>query len=66
MASVIALPASVAARASVRRPGRRSRGYSTCATSPRVFYFCFVLLLGRFVIGLSYEPIDDWAFNLVR
>jgi hypothetical protein len=31
-----------------------------------VFYFCLLLLLGRYVIWLSYEPIDDWAFSLVR
>ncbi len=31
-----------------------------------VFYFCLVLLLGRFVIWLTYEPIDEWAFGLVR
>jgi sensor histidine kinase YesM len=31
-----------------------------------VFYFVFVLLLGRFVLMLAYESADDWAFDLVR
>ena len=31
-----------------------------------VFYFCLLLMLGRFVTALHYEPLDAWAFDLVR
>lgn len=31
-----------------------------------VFYFCLLLILGRFVTALHYEPLDQWAFDLVR
>lgn len=30
------------------------------------FYFCLLLMLGRFVTALYYEPLDEWAFDLVR
>ncbi len=31
-----------------------------------VFYFCLLLIAGRFVTALHYEPLDQWAFDLVR
>ncbi len=31
-----------------------------------VFYFCLLLLFGRFMMSLYYEPLDEWAFMLVR
>ncbi len=31
-----------------------------------VFYFCLFLILGRYVTALHYEPLDTWAFDLVR
>ena len=31
-----------------------------------VFYFCLLLLLGRFITALHYEPLDQWAFDLGR
>jgi sensor histidine kinase YesM len=31
-----------------------------------VFYFCLLLLFGRFLMSLHYEPLDQWAFMLFR
>ncbi len=31
-----------------------------------VFYFCLLLLFGRFIMSLYYEPLDEWAFMLMR
>jgi hypothetical protein len=31
-----------------------------------LFYLCLFLVLGRFVIALSYEPINQWALDLIR
>ncbi len=31
-----------------------------------VFYFCLLLLFGRFVMVLHYEPLQDWFFMLAR
>ncbi|MGH6608719.1 MAG: sensor histidine kinase, partial [Burkholderiaceae bacterium] len=31
-----------------------------------VFYFCLLLLVGRFIMSLYYEPLDEWAFMLMR
>jgi sensor histidine kinase YesM len=31
-----------------------------------VFYFCVLLLLGRHIVGLYYEPVDELLFNFVR
>jgi len=31
-----------------------------------LFYLCLFMLLGRFVIALSYEPISTWSLDLVR
>ena len=66
MASVITLPA-YGTIPRERSPARAAfaRVFNLRSIAV-VFYFCFVLLLGRFVIGLSYEPLDIWAFNLVR
>ena len=65
MASVIALPTLGAAR-----PGSAARAAFSRVFNLRniaaLFYFCLLLLLGRFVIWLSYEPMDNWAFDLVR
>jgi sensor histidine kinase YesM len=66
MASVLALPTF---GNSPREPSPARTAFArvfNLRSIAAVFYFCFVLLLGRFVIGLSYEPIDTWAFNLVR
>jgi hypothetical protein len=66
MASVIALPAlgaTARAHSSAREAFARVFNLRNIAG---LFYFCFILLLGRFVIWLSYEPVDEWAFGLVR
>ncbi len=66
MASVIALPvlgATARAHSAAREAFARVFNLRNIAG---LFYFCFILLLGRFVIWLSYEPLDDWAFSLVR
>jgi sensor histidine kinase YesM len=66
MASVIALPvlgSSPRERSPARVAFARVFNLRHIAA---VFYFVFVLLLGRFVIALSYEPFDEWGFNLVR
>ena len=31
-----------------------------------VFYFCLLLIFGRYITALHYEPLDQWAFDLVR
>ena len=31
-----------------------------------LFYLCLFLMLGRFVIALSYEPIGQWTLDLIR
>jgi sensor histidine kinase YesM len=31
-----------------------------------VFWFCFALLLGRFIIALYYEPLDEWTYSFAR
>jgi sensor histidine kinase YesM len=31
-----------------------------------VFYFCLLLIVGRFIIWLSYEPVETWAFDMIR
>jgi len=31
-----------------------------------VFYFCLLLMLGRFVTGLYYEELDEWVFSVAR
>jgi sensor histidine kinase YesM len=66
MASVIALPAlgsSPRERSPAREAFARVFNLRNVAA---LFYFCLLLLAGRFVIWLSYEPIESWAFDLVR
>ena len=31
-----------------------------------VFYFCLLLIFGRYITALHYEPLEQWAFDLVR
>ena len=31
-----------------------------------VFYFCLLLVFGRFVVGVYYEPLEEWLFGLSR
>lgn len=31
-----------------------------------VFYFCLLLLVGRFISSLYYEPLGEWSFMLAR
>ncbi len=31
-----------------------------------VFYFCLLLILGRYLTSLYYESMDQWVFNLAR
>ena len=31
-----------------------------------VFYFCFLLIVGRFALYFYAMPFEDWAFDLVR
>ncbi|HTN50645.1 MAG TPA: histidine kinase [Burkholderiaceae bacterium] len=67
MASVIALPTLGAAAA---RPGTGARAAFLRVFNLRniaaLFYFCLLLIVGRFVIWLNYEPLETWAFDLVR
>ena len=64
MASVFALSTQTTARPTGARAAfARVFNLRTIAV---VFYFCLLLILGRFIIWLSYEPIDTWAFELVR
>lgn len=66
MASVIALPA-LGSGPRERSPARAAFArVFNLRNIAAVFYFCFVLLLGRFLMELNYEPADVWAFNLVR
>jgi hypothetical protein len=66
MASVISYPAlgtAAGERSAARQAFARVFNLRNVAG---LFYFCLLLLLGRFIIWLSYEPIDQWAFSLVR
>ena len=31
-----------------------------------VFWFCFLLLIGRYIIALYYEPFAEWVFSFAR
>jgi hypothetical protein len=31
-----------------------------------VFYFCLMLVIGRMLLGLYYDDIDEWLFSVVR
>lgn len=65
MASALALPASRA----VGNPSPARQAFArvfNLRNIAAVFYFVFVLLLGRFVLMLAYEEFDQWAFELVR
>jgi signal transduction histidine kinase len=66
MASVIALPA-LGGGARERSPAREAfaRVFNLRSIAA-AFYFCFVLLLGRFLIDLNYQDLGEWAFNLIR
>ena len=35
-------------------------------TVAMVFYFCVLLLVGRYILALYYEPFDELLFNFVR
>jgi signal transduction histidine kinase len=66
MASVITFPALGAA---AREPSAARQAFArvfNLRNVAAVFYFCLVLLLGRFLINLNYEPLEQWAFGLVR
>lgn len=64
MASVFALSTQAAARpTSARAAFARVFNLRTIAV---VFYFCLLLIVGRFIIWLSYDPVDTWAFDLIR
>jgi len=66
MASVIALPA-LGSSPHERSPAREAFArVFNLRNVAALFYFCLLLLAGRFVIWLSYEPIESWAFDLVR
>ncbi|HQR22885.1 MAG TPA: histidine kinase [Burkholderiaceae bacterium] len=66
MAAAIALPATDVAR----RAGPSARTAFTRVFNLRhvagLFYLCLLLLLGRFVIALGYEPIESWTYSLAR
>ena len=66
MASAIALPAR-GATARERSPARAAfaRVFNLRHVAG-LFYLGLFLLLGRFVIALSYEPIGEWTYNLAR
>jgi len=66
MASAIALPAR-GATARERSPARAAfaRAFNLRHVAG-LFYLGLFLLLGRFVIALSYEPIGEWTYNLAR
>jgi sensor histidine kinase YesM len=66
MASAIALPA-LGSTARERSPARAAfaRVFNLRHVAG-LFYLCLFLLLGRFVIALSYEPISEWIYNLAR
>jgi len=66
MASAIALPA-LGSTARERSPARAAfaRVFNLRHVAG-LFYLCLFLLLGRFVIALSYEPISEWTYNLAR
>src|SRR4029453_6328936 len=65
MASVFTLPTRRAAR-----PGSPTRAAFSRVFNLRniaaLFYFCLLLIVGRFVVWFGYDPIDSWAFDLVR
>ena len=65
MASAIALPA-LGSTARERSPARAAfaRVFNLRHVAG-LFYLCLFLLLGRFVIALSYEPIGEWAYGLL-
>jgi signal transduction histidine kinase len=66
MASVITFPALGAV---AREPSAARQAFArvfNLRNIAAVFYFCLVLLLGRFLINLNYEPLEQWAFGLVR
>ena len=31
-----------------------------------VFYFCLLLIFGRYITALHYEPLEQWAFDIAR
>jgi signal transduction histidine kinase len=56
--SALATPAAAARAAFARVLNLR--------TVAVVFWFCFLLLIGRFVIALYYEPLEEWIFSFAR
>jgi sensor histidine kinase YesM len=64
MASVFAL----STQATVRPTGSRAAfaRVFNLRTIAVVFYFCLLLIVGRFIIWLSYEPVETWAFDMIR
>jgi len=65
MASALALPTARPATSAAPARQAFARVFNL-RNIAAVFYFVFVLLLGRFIVMLTYEPADGWAFDLVR
>jgi hypothetical protein len=57
-------PLTPAARAAAARAAfARVLNLKTIAVA---FWFCLLLLLGRYIIWLYYESLEEWAYSLVR
>lgn len=70
MASILGLPAAVTApRASP--PLRRAASAAlsrvlNLKSVAIVFYFCFLLVVGRMFLALYYDGVDEWLFSVFR
>lgn len=70
MASIRALP-SFAATAPRSEPARGAARAAllrvlNLRTVAIVFYFCFLLVVGRMFLSLYYDPVDEWVYSVFR
>lgn len=71
MASIPALPtlAALPRRSDPFRSGAAAAAFSrviNLRTVAVVFYFCFLLVVGRMFLALYYDPVEEWLYSVFR